>query len=173
MWEDKTFPPQTHVSMHRSPWAFHQVNMHRSLQQLACEGFTMFSLHVHQSDMLFCLCEGVFGALQLDPHTKKSRRNSRKPDRGTQRETPASAVYTNAEWKQYSSVILSGRCRSSVRGDGRGRGFEEADGCSAPSAACIMTGPAEWLLWSSVGPGEVEGGGFQAAISGWISASDI
>lgn len=37
-----------------------------------------------------------------------------------QREIPASTVYTNPEWKQYSFVILSGRCRSSVGVGGAG-----------------------------------------------------
>lgn len=38
------------------------------------------------------------------------------------RETPASAVYTDSKWKQYSFVILSGRCWSSVGLEGEGLG---------------------------------------------------
>lgn len=72
-------------------------------------------------------------------HKKLAKK--RKADHGTQRETPASAVYTNLEWKQYSSVILSGRCRSSVRARGAG--------ARLPPQPLLWLAPPEWLLWSS------------------------
>lgn len=83
-------------------------------------------------------------------HKKLAKK--RKADHGTQRETPASAVYTNLEWKQYSSVILSGRCRSSVRARGAG--------ARLPPLPLLWLAPPEWLLWSSAEPQT-------SRVSGW------
>lgn len=82
-------------------------------------------------------------------------------------------VYTNSKWKQYSFVILSGRCWSSV-----GLGVMVGVGDRLPPQPIIMTGSADWLLWSNVEPGRERvgvgmGGGGLVAIYGWISARDI
>lgn len=57
-------------------------------------------------------------------------------------------VYTNSKWKQYSFVILSRRCWSSV-----GLGVMVGVGDRLPPQPLIMTGSADWLLWSNVEPG--------------------